>query len=155
MLSICQTDCCSKCSRQKECGGCRITDGHPFGGTCIAAESIRTGGLEEFIRLKNKRIAEINTLGIEELKTEELYLLNGCFVNLEYRLPNGQMVRFLQDNDVYLGCQIERTGSDRCYGVVTGTDFLLVCTYGCGGSDPELLLYKKKTCVDSCDTHGS
>lgn len=144
MVPICQTDCCSKCGRQKECGGCIKTDGHPFGGICIAAESIRTGGMEKFIRLKNKMITEINTLGMEGLKTEELYLLNGCFVNLEYRLPNGHTVRFLKDNDVYLGCQIERTGSDRCYGVVVGTDFLLVCTYECGGSNPELVLYRKR-----------
>ena len=43
--SICGMDCCSECSRKEDCGGCRKTDGHPFGGTCVAAESIRQGGM--------------------------------------------------------------------------------------------------------------
>ena len=29
-------------------------------------------------------------------------------------------------------------------GVLANVDFILVCTYGCEGSDPELLLYKKR-----------
>ena len=46
--SICGMDCCSECSRKEDCGGCRKTDGHPFGGTCVAAESIRQGGMDAF-----------------------------------------------------------------------------------------------------------
>lgn len=70
-------------------------------------------------------------------------LLNGFFVNLEYTLPNGQLVKFLKDNNVYLGNQIEIPKSDRCYGLVADEQYLLVCEYGCEGADPEIVLYKK------------
>ena len=39
-----------KCDRKNICNGCVKTDGHPFGGKCIAAECIKRGGSEE---LKN------------------------------------------------------------------------------------------------------
>ena len=32
----------------------------------------------------------------------------------------------------------------RCFGVLANADFILVCTYGENGADPELLLYKKR-----------
>ena len=32
----------------------------------------------------------------------------------------------------------------RCFGVLANMDFILVCAYGEGGADPELLLYKKR-----------
>ena len=56
MLSICGIDCCSECNRRDECGGCVKTEGHPFGGVCIAAECIKKGGCNEFIRLKSTLI---------------------------------------------------------------------------------------------------
>ena len=53
--------------------------------------------------------------------------LNGFYVNLEYPLPNGQSVKLLEDNKVYLGNQIEIQGSSRCYGIVrTRNIFLFV-----------------------------
>lgn len=144
MVSLCETNCCYECKRAEICGGCINTDGHPFGGTCIAAECIRHGGKEAFQKLKNTLISEFHALCIENLELSDLHLLNGDFINLEYPLPNGEMVKLLNDKNVYLGNQIERTDSDRCYGVVADKDFLLVCEYGCNGKDPEIILYKKR-----------
>jgi hypothetical protein len=66
----------------------------------------------------NTLISEFNALGIKGLEVRELNLLNGFFVNLEYPLFNGQHVKFLEDNNVYFGNQIEIPGSDRRYGLV-------------------------------------
>ena len=89
---------------------------------------------------------ELNALGIEGMpKVESLNALVGRFVNLEYRLPNGKMVKFLDDEATYLGNQLEcEFGGERCFGVVANMDFLLVCTYKENGADPELVVYKKR-----------
>lgn len=143
-MAICGVDCCGECGRLNECGGCEACGGHPFGGDCIAAQAILAAGFEGFAALKNALIAEINALGIPGLQVDDLNLLNGYYVNLEYPLANGSTVKFLKDNDVYFGTQIERENSDRCCGVAANRDFLLVCEYGCNGENPELLLYRKR-----------
>ena len=143
-MAICGIDCCSECGRLNECGGCEACGGRPFGGDCVAAQMILAEGMEGFAALKNALIAEINALGIPGLKVDDLNLLNGYYVNLEYPLANGTTVHFLKDNDVYLGAQIERDGSERCYGVAANADFLLVCEYGCSGADPALVLYRRR-----------
>lgn len=144
MTSICGMDCCSKCERSDECGGCMKTEGHPFGGTCIAAEYIKKGGFEAFASAKKDLIDEFNSLGIKNLQVNDLHLLNGFFVNLDYRLANGQSVKLLEDNNVYWGNQIEISGNDRCYGIVADDNYLLVCQYGCEGANPEIILYRKR-----------
>lgn len=144
MLSICGADCCAECGRKDECGGCVKTGGHPFGGKCLAAECIKRGGFEEFKSIKKALVEEVNALGIKGLEVDDLNLLNGFYVNLEYPLPNGQSVKFLEDNNVYWGNQIEIPGSDRCYGIVADDNYLLVCEYGCGGTEPEIILYRKR-----------
>ena len=74
-----------------------------------------------------------------------LNALVGKYVNLEYRLPNGQAVKFLNDAKTYLGNQFEcEYGGDRCFGVVADMDFILICTYEEDGKNPELVLYKKR-----------
>ena len=83
----------------------------------------------------------------EGLEVKELHLLNGFFVNLEYPLANGQSVKLLEDKKIYLGNQIERPGSARCYGIVADESYLLVCEYGCNGTDPEIIIYKKRNTV--------
>ncbi|MBQ6539750.1 MAG: helix-turn-helix domain-containing protein [Oscillospiraceae bacterium] len=100
----------------------------------------------EFDTFKEQLIKEINGLGIEGLpKVEKLNALVGKFVNLEYRLPGGTSVKFLDDGTTYLGNQLESEfGGDRCFGVLANMDFILVCTYGENGSDPELVMYKKR-----------
>ena len=144
MLSICGLDCCGECKRKDTCGGCIKTDGHPFGGTCIAAQCIKKDDFNAFLSLKNTLIDEFNALGIRGLKITELNLLNGFYVNLEYKLANGQYIKLLEDNNIYLGNQIEIPESGRCYGIVADDKHLLVCEYGCNGCDPEIVLYKKR-----------
>ena len=66
-------------------------------------------------------------------------------LNLEYTLPNGQKVKFLDDQKTYLGNQLESEfGGDRCFGILASMDFILVCTYEKDGENPELLIYKKR-----------
>ena len=100
----------------------------------------------QFEQFKAQLIQEINDLQIEGMpKVEKLNALVGSFVNLEYPLPSGAKVKFLQDGTTYLGNQLESTfGGDRCFGVLANMDFILVCTYEAEGANPELVLYKKR-----------
>ena len=105
------------------------------------------GGQEQFEAFKQQLIHEFNTLlNIEGLpRVEELHVLSGSYINLEYRLPNGQTVKFLDDKASYLGNQLECAfGGDRCFGLAANMDFLLVCTYEAGGANPELVVYRKR-----------
>ncbi len=138
MRTYCGQDCCKECERLAECGGCEKCHGHPFGGSCVAERN------KDFPSLKRRLIDEINAFGIEGLAVEDLNLLTGSFVNLPYPLANGSTVQFLKDKDIYLGNQVERKDSDRCYGIVANEDFILICEYGCNGSDPEIVLYKRR-----------
>ncbi|MBQ4429491.1 MAG: helix-turn-helix domain-containing protein [Clostridia bacterium] len=105
-------------------------------------DELSDGG--KFEELKKQLIDEINALGIEGMpKLEGLNALVGSYVNLAYPLPSGACVKFLNDGTTYLGNQLE-TGEERCFGVLANVDFILVCTYGCEGAEPELLLYKKR-----------
>ena len=100
----------------------------------------------EFEQFKQQLIKEINDLGIEGMpRLDKLNALVGAYVNLEYPLPSGARVKFLNDGTTYLGNQLEpEFGGDKCFGVLANMDFILICTYGEGGSDPELVLYKKR-----------
>ncbi|WP_405727822.1 zinc ribbon domain-containing protein [Anaerotignum sp.] len=103
-------------------------------------------GAEKFEEFKHLLIDEINALHIEGMpKVEKLNALVGGYINLEYRLPNGTYVKFLDDNATYLGNQLEcEFGGDRCFGIAANMDFILICTYGINGTDPELVIYKKR-----------
>jgi hypothetical protein len=107
-------------------------------------EELSDGG--QFEEFKQRLIDEINALHIEGMPLlEKLNALVGSYVNLEYRLPNGESVKFLDDQKTYLGNQLESEfGGERCFGVLANMDFILVCTYGPEGDAPELLLYKKR-----------
>ena len=100
----------------------------------------------QFEAFKKQLMEEINGLGIEGLpKVDRLNALVGSYVNLEYRLPSGLKVKFLDDQTTYLGNQMEsELGGGRCFGVLANMDFILVSTYGEGGAEPELVLYKKR-----------
>ncbi len=100
----------------------------------------------EFEAFKQRLIEEINDLKIEGMpKVEKLNALVGKFVNLAYRLPGGESAKFLNDGTTYLGTQLEPAfGCDRCFGVLANMEFILICTYGKDGADPELVLYKKR-----------
>ena len=107
-------------------------------------DELSDGG--EFEAFKQQLIREINDLHIEGMpRLEKLNALVGSYVNLEYQLPNGIRVKFLNDQTTYLGNQLEsELGGERCFGVLANMDFILICTYGAEGADPELVLYKKR-----------
>ncbi len=104
------------------------------------------GGKEKLEEFKRQLISELNEiLKLEGLpKIESLNVLSGEFVNLEYTLPNGQKIKFLNDKHTYLGSQLESKSRDRCIGIVANMDFILVCTYEENGENPELVIYKKR-----------
>ncbi len=103
-------------------------------------------GAEEFDQFKKQLMEEINALHIEGMpKVESLNALVGGYINLEYRLPNGKMVKFLDDGATYLGNQLEcEFGGSRCFGIAANMEFILVCTYEEDGANPELVIYKKR-----------
>lgn len=100
----------------------------------------------QFDAFKQKLIEEINDLHIEGMpKVEKLNALVGKYVNLEYRLPNGMKVKFLNDQTTYLGNQLESEfGGERCFGILANMGFILICTYEKEGDNPDLVLYKKR-----------
>lgn len=150
--SICGLDC-GKCRLRGSCKGCAQTNGYPFAGGCVVAECCKGKGYERCSKclgnvceLKNRLIAEFNALGIEDMEEiTDLNALMGSYINLEYTLPSGKTAKFLDDEKVYLGNQICKTGSARCYGLTADENFLLVCEYGDGGSDAEIVAYKKRS----------
>lgn len=103
-------------------------------------------GAEKFAEFKQQLIDEINALHIEGMpKVEKLNALVGGYINLEYRLPNGKLVKFLDDGATYLGNQLEcEFCGNRCFGIAANMDFILVCTYEENGENPELVVYKKR-----------
>ena len=107
-------------------------------------EELGDGG--KFEEFKRHLIEEINALNIEGMpKVEKLNALVGSYVNFAYRLPNGNTVKFLEDNATYLGNQLECVfGGERCFGVLANMEFILVCTYEKNGVNPELIIYKKR-----------
>ena len=100
----------------------------------------------QYAALKKQLIEEINGLSVEGLpKVERLNALVGKYVNLEYRLPSGMRVKFLDDQTTYLGNQLKsESDGDRCFGVLANKDFIMVCTYEKDGANPELVLYRKR-----------
>ena len=150
MESICGADC-KNCGygKNNNCKGCMQTKGCPFGKQCFVAKYILTGGKENYELFKNQLIKEINELNIPGMpKIKELNPLNGTFVNLHYPLPNGQNVQLLDDNDIYLGTQVESEFNNgdiiRCFGILANMSFILISEYGANGSNPEIILYKKR-----------
>ena len=101
------------------------------------------GQFEEF---KKHLIEEINGLHIDGMpEVTRLNALVGAFVNLEYTLPNGLSVKYLDDQTTYLGNQLDSQIVDGlCFGVIANMDFILICTYEEEGKNPELILYKKR-----------
>ena len=104
------------------------------------------GGEAGFEQFKQQLADEFNALNIEGMpKVEGLHVLSGSYINLEYTLPNGAKVKFLNDKATYLGNQLPCVfGGSRCFGIAAGMQFLLVCTYEANGENPELVLYKKR-----------
>jgi hypothetical protein len=150
--TICGIDC-SVCSYIKTCGGCIATHGQPFGKDCVIAKCCYDKGQnfcsecpEGSCIFQEKLIEEFNNLGIEDMEVvTKLNALKGSYVNLEYTLPSGQTIRLLDDNKIYIGYQLEKKNSSRCYGIVADEKFLLVCEYGKDGTDAEIVVFKNRT----------
>lgn len=99
-----------------------------------------------FENLKKQLIEEINALNIKNMpKLTKLNALVGSFVNLEYKLPNGSLVKFLDDNATYLGNQLENEADrKKCFGILANVDFILISSYEKNCENTELLLYRKR-----------
>lgn len=104
------------------------------------------GGSAAFEASKQALIDEINALNIEGMPSlAKLNALVGSYINLEYRLPNGRTVKFLDDNATYLGNQLESTSDNcRCFGIAANREFILICSYEANGENPELIVYRKR-----------
>ncbi len=144
-LTYCGADCGS-CPSREECSGCVASCGSPFGGRCVAAEYIRRSGISAYEQFRQMLTDEVNDLlsALELDRVERLYELAGRYVNLEYTMPGGQQVKLLNDSNIYLGAQISFANLGICYGVVADAGFILICSYSVDGSEPELVLYKRR-----------
>jgi len=139
-MCFCGLNCCKDCQLKDKCGGCDVCHAHPFGGDCVAEKV----GKDGFASFKKEIVKEINELNINGLHVDDMNLLIGSYVNLEYTLPNGNKVKYLKDNNIYLANQIEQANNKLCFGVVADESFILVCEYGLNGSNPKLILYKNR-----------
>ena len=142
-MSICKKYNCEECPSFKDCGECENCNAMPFGAKeqCICARLIADKGFRGFQDTFQHVINSINALSIHGLHVEDMNILPGSYLNLEYPLPNGETVKFLNDNRTYFANQIETDG-DRRYGVVSDGSFLLVASYEPEGKHPKLLLYQ-------------
>lgn len=153
MKTVCGLDC-GECGllEKGECGGCNQTNGRPFGGSCMLAVCCERKGCENCGRafeasckLKEQLIREFNALGIEDMQEVcDLNALHGAYVNLQYTLPGGKQIQIWDDDRIYLGNELCKRNSDRCYGLTADENYLLVCEYGAGGSDAEIVVYKRR-----------
>lgn len=107
--------------------------------------------------MKQKFIDEVNALGISGLHINNLYVLQGSFINQPYTI-GGNEVKIFDDNATYWGNQIiaphraasSESGSEnegeelRCYGIACSEEYISVSEYGPDGSDAKLLLLKRR-----------
>ena len=94
--------------------------------------------MEELIR-------EFNSLGIKDMgEVTQLNELKGDFINLECWLPNGQTAKILDDSKIYYGTELCKENSERCYGLAADENQIIVYEYGDGGSQAELVLWKRR-----------
>lgn len=145
--SLCGANCAG-CPSKEQCPGCAETNGCPFGKECHIAKYILKDGMDGYKAFKKDLIDEVNALDICGMeKVTELYPLVGRFVNLEYPLPNGNTVKFLNDDEMYLGAQVKNLNDNSekcCFGVIARENFLLVCQYGENCTAPEIVAFKKR-----------
>ena len=148
MRAICDANC-KECElfKNNKCYGCN--NGCPFGKKCWIAKYIEVGDQKSFEIFKKKLIDDFNALNIEGMPNiNDLYSLHGKFVNLEYLLPNGERVKLLNDNEAYLGNQVESMFNNgpfkKYYGLLANMNFILVCEYEENGSNPEVIVYKRR-----------
>lgn len=143
--TVCGLDC-AQCPGRSGCPGCgELEKG------CIIARCAQKGAcgscrpFEEPCGLKAQLIREFNALGIEDMEeVTDLNALLGSYINLEYTLPGGQKVKLWDDSRVYLGNQLCKRDSERCYGLTADENYLMVAEYGENGRDPEIVVFKRR-----------
>ncbi|MDO4462353.1 MAG: zinc ribbon domain-containing protein [Bacteroidia bacterium] len=87
-------------------------------------------------------IEEVNALGIPGVKVDNLFVLQGSFINQPY-IINGNEVKLLDDSETYWGTQIKKS-DEQCYGIACCDEYILVSEYGKDGSDPKVVVLKKR-----------
>lgn len=92
--------------------------------------------------MKKVYISEVNALGIKDLHVDNLFVLQGSFINQAYSIE-GNEVKLFDDSAMYWGNQIVKDDG-RCYGIACCEKFIVVSEYGKDGSDAELVMYKKR-----------
>ncbi len=93
--------------------------------------------------IKQQLLGEVNALGIKGMpKIENLFVLQGSFINQEYRL-NDNKVKLLDDKATYWGNQVE-IGNGRCFGIACDEKYILVSEYGKDGADAEIVVLKRR-----------
>ena len=91
-----------------------------------------------------KLIDAFNNLGIDGMpELKKLYGHKGDFVNLECKLPNGNIAKILDDNKMYYVAELPKENSERCFGLVTDKKQLVVFEYSKDGKDSELVIWKR------------
>ena len=151
---MCKSVCGANCNdcgygKKNNCKGCNDSKGCPFGKQCFIYNYIKTGGKENYEVFKKQLIDEFNSLNIAGMPAiDELYAMNGSYVNLAYPLPNGSNMKLLDDKGIYLcnqvECEFNDGQSNRCFGLVADMNFLLVSEYGANGAEPEIVIFKKR-----------
>ena len=91
---------------------------------------------------KKVLIEEVNALGIQDLHIDNLYVMQGSFINQAYQI-NGNEVKLLDDNVTYWTNQVIRENA-RCYGVACNEFYILVSQYDKDGANAELVMLKKR-----------
>ena len=82
-------------------------------------------------------------------------------MNLEYRLPNGRKVKFLDDQTTYLGNQLEpEFGGERCFGVLANMDFIMISSIvwaesGCSTAIDSAVSKILSFCVELLHAHNA
>ncbi len=148
--TICGCDCEECGGMNSGCKGCTaISDSCIVALCCKSLGHESCGECQGACELKDRLISEFNSLGIEDMETvTQLNVLSGDYINLEYTLPSGQKIKLLDGSKMYLGNQICKKGSDRCYGLAGDRSFLLVCEYGENGTDAQIVVYKRRDRVN-------
>ena len=94
--------------------------------------------------MKKVYIEEVNALGIKGLHIENLFVLQGSFINQEYKL-NGNSMFLLDNNAAYWGTQVDNPNAEgRLFGIACDEKYILVSEYGKDGSNPEIVMLKKR-----------
>ncbi len=89
--------------------------------------------------MKERIIKIVRGLGIEELKeVTELWELPGAYVNMESSLLDGEKKKVLDDNKMYLCCQVE-INEEECYGVAADEERIVVYRYKNEGEESSIV----------------